>query len=456
MAYATSWDILGERRYYPVRIRCCNTMTEPHSQGPVIAHLVHGTWPRGIAVHFFPWLGRLPARPRWHEPGSDFRTQFEACGIKCVAFDWSGNNSVQSRREAAERLRLVLAATHAKCANAKQFVIAHSHGGNVAVQALNERAIDSRFLAQGLATLGTPFLLMRVSQLGKVERFVIILAHVFALDLLVAPLRAFSIWDRLATHYNHLTSVSQLVAIITLYLVCTVAMGMVIFGWLASRERTLRSQTDHFRLPPTLILRAPGDEATVVLALVRLMNVVIERMWRIIRWVLTRVWWKYLEEPDDRPAATWQIAALVVFSFMLMGTLISVVLLLFSPHVGASISDSVEHTLGGNQYLVVLVVIAAPLTAGFFLVASCLIAADVMLMPFGWDLALCGLALEVDAEATPPGQSHRVELIVPGERERSSLSHGMHAVPSVRRRLLTWILEEASDDPSRQIAVNGK
>lgn len=68
---------------------------------------------------------------------------------------WSGNNSFIAREEGAAELRFHLKQSHRQYPDAKHLVVAHSHGGTVAVMALDNA--PNPLLSEGLLTMGTPF-----------------------------------------------------------------------------------------------------------------------------------------------------------------------------------------------------------------------------------------------------------------------------------------------------------
>jgi hypothetical protein len=130
-----------------------------------IITMVHGTWPvgirgtiRGILHAICPKLFSA-APPLWFHEGSVFRSRLESELRKenTVAtfrpFRWSGANSVFHRARAADKLHRMLASDPD---NANSIVIAHSHGGNVAFQAISK--LGSRGATIHLITLATPFL----------------------------------------------------------------------------------------------------------------------------------------------------------------------------------------------------------------------------------------------------------------------------------------------------------
>jgi pimeloyl-ACP methyl ester carboxylesterase len=102
--------------------------------------LVHGTWPRG----WFPVLSRLWNRPCWFERGSSVISSIETSlferqllgKTEIRSFPWSGNNSFIARDKAAAALAAELLKQNEDFPKSRQVIIAHSHGGNVALRAL--------------------------------------------------------------------------------------------------------------------------------------------------------------------------------------------------------------------------------------------------------------------------------------------------------------------------------
>jgi len=130
---------------------------------PAKVILVHGTWGRG----FNPESKSLPtqtapAEPRWFEMGSKFYSALASALTGLVtaadlnAFLWSGANSIEERRSAAARLAKILDDSVAAAPEAPHFIIAHSHGGNLALDA-REAMLGSR-LNVHILTMATPFL----------------------------------------------------------------------------------------------------------------------------------------------------------------------------------------------------------------------------------------------------------------------------------------------------------
>jgi hypothetical protein len=119
---------------------CVTYSTDPDH---VIVHLVHGTWPDGIRAAMIRWLKKTSLYPTengsnlWFQTGHKFRKGLEealASKADIRPFIWSGANSFRARSQAAANLVPHLAEGIHK--HIRQVIIAHSHGGNVAMLAL--------------------------------------------------------------------------------------------------------------------------------------------------------------------------------------------------------------------------------------------------------------------------------------------------------------------------------
>jgi len=111
--------------------------------------LVHGTW-----------ADNAP----WTQTGSPFCLQLEAQlrkrGATSVTFSrisWGGRNTHQERRTGSIQLRRHLLAQLIQDPSARHYVIAHSHGGNVAMRAVCGSP-TLRGQLQGIVAMATPFL----------------------------------------------------------------------------------------------------------------------------------------------------------------------------------------------------------------------------------------------------------------------------------------------------------
>ena len=145
----------------------------------VFITLVHGTWPRGgwRDVFLTPFYGRWPGgfvpKNLWFADGSEFRNRLTAALSKCglsaqiSPFLWSGANSVRERDRAAHQLVEHIRAKQSDYPGSTQVVIAHSHGGNVVLRAVDQLGVtgDEIFIA----TIATPFVEILRTKLSPAE-----------------------------------------------------------------------------------------------------------------------------------------------------------------------------------------------------------------------------------------------------------------------------------------------
>jgi hypothetical protein len=179
--------------------------------------LVHGTWPRGFFRTFFPRIVRFKQRvreltrrqrrdppPFWFEECSPFLARLSSelgdISYKIKPLLWSGENSIYERDKTAQVLAEHLSAEHAEHPQATQLVIAHSHGGNIALRALHHlhqrdasRSCGAESANPLVVTLATPFVEVQPADFGDrptLVRLGVLLA--IALPLLIwAPVMAF-------------------------------------------------------------------------------------------------------------------------------------------------------------------------------------------------------------------------------------------------------------------------
>ena len=126
----------------------------------MIIHAVHGTWPYGPPT----WRGRRRTRADWagaerpwFEPGSAFATAvMQGRSLTWVPFEWSGDNTFTARQEAIDRLHACLCAS-LDASGAPHAVVAHSHGGTVALAAVARLSAEQQARIAGIVTMGTPF-----------------------------------------------------------------------------------------------------------------------------------------------------------------------------------------------------------------------------------------------------------------------------------------------------------
>lgn len=216
------------------------------SQSPII-----------ITVH-----GTFAADPnddgeQWWQRGSAFTTSLaERLAVKGIPqidvqpFHWSGLNSDQGRLRAATALAGKLAA--AKREDRPVAVLAHSHGGNVLMEARAQRRTRRPLAA--VLTLGTPFFKRRLKPLPT-----LIALFKVVLGIAVAPAMLMYAWMALPTALD-----GSRVELIVLPLLVLALVGWAFYSGARALVRRRRArQRAQMAVDPArwLVIQSPRDEA---------------------------------------------------------------------------------------------------------------------------------------------------------------------------------------------------
>jgi hypothetical protein len=256
---------------------------------------VHGTWGRGF------FAGQRQNRRPWFGEDSSFLDRLiEELGDiphKITPLLWSGANSIFVRDKTAHVLAEHLAAEHIQHPLATQLVIAHSHGGNIALRALYllrkrdaSRSCGAKLPTPLVVTLATPFIEVQPADLGfrpSVIRFLTLYALAYFVLLLIwgiPRLNEFSTYVLKVTVGSADPRVLPLLdgSHTTVFIAALIALPFIILGYLwwdlgrtSARQRHIDDLNDATRLGEVvsaqaerlLIVRAIDDEASLTLAL---------------------------------------------------------------------------------------------------------------------------------------------------------------------------------------------
>jgi hypothetical protein len=224
--------------------------------------LVHGTWARGL----FP---PLREKGRWFAEGSDFRTRLggalakHGLSFRMHPFLWSGANSIRERDKAARELAEHVRANQLEHPRSPQVVIAHSHGGNIAL-----RALDNPDTAQAnilIVTIATPFVEILAAKESKLVSSAFSLAAVMSL-LIIVNFPTLSSLEFIRKAYQTSLTVQILVTLVFSGLIGLWWRKLVANRALKADELVrLTSLSASIRRCPLLILRALDDEASLSL-----------------------------------------------------------------------------------------------------------------------------------------------------------------------------------------------
>ena len=272
----------------------------------IVVTLVHGTFAR------LPW-----GDAAWARDGSAFRQRLtEALGgeVSFVPFRWSGMNWPSARYRAARRLQDHFRITAERHPERPHYVVAHSHGGNVALYAFRGAAgaESPDVLPAGVVCLSTPFIAVQprpVTLVRFVATYAVVLVTLFAV---VATLmgRLLVPWIAgLATHDAVLGALMWNEVWLE-FVLCAVLSWHATNG-LVRLARARQKLIAVRRVPvPLRIYRSIGDEATAVLATSALLT-----------WIGTLAW---------RAASTLTIVVTGLFAAVVLGLVAVPVALLLS------------------------------------------------------------------------------------------------------------------------------
>jgi pimeloyl-ACP methyl ester carboxylesterase len=208
-------------------------------------------------------------------------------------FEWSGKNSHGDRLEAGKELCDYIKNIAAQNHGAEIFVIAHSHGGTVALYALKDREVAEK--VKGLVTMGTPFLSIRCRNLAtfaRVNRLVVPLVTAAAWTaMLFISMIAISAGEELNDTYRlgiKTVAVSAFCfTLIAPFLILWLVVPRCTFLMKRLYLRTRRKQQDLWKLmrynedlkTPLLRISVRGDEAWMLLYCSWLAGVIPFTLW---------------------------------------------------------------------------------------------------------------------------------------------------------------------------------
>ena len=261
----------------------------------VFITLVHGTWPRGgwRDVFLTPFYGRWPGgfvpKNLWFADGSEFRNRLTAAlskrglSAQISPFLWSGANSVRERDRAAHQLVEHIRAKQSDYPSSTQVVIAHSHGGNVVLRALDQLGVtrDEIFIA----TIATPFVEILRTKVSPTETR--------RIDFMVVDDYEHSCTSLRRTGLGYLfPHVKRIRLVISLSRLVCLLPFLLLFGLRARNPRKvdelvgLTSLSPSVRKHPLLVLRALDDEASLALAAATIGN----RLSQLLEWSSYKIW----------------------------------------------------------------------------------------------------------------------------------------------------------------------
>jgi len=242
---------------------------------------VHGTWGSGF------WRGMIPAMFRnnlreWRCTWP-IRSLLQTAGLEVFEFNWTGHNSHRSRLEAGRNLAMLVSSLRNQSSK-PIWVVAHSHGGNVALYALRDLGAAD---IQKLVFLATPFLhcspqVYDWKTFNHLLTFVSLAVYVFGIWLFLSTAHV-----ALDIHPNILTVLASVVVSFGLLFVLSTARDWRNSLTIRLTRRIERACQEAQPPPPpaqceTLIFRKAGDEAFSLLEASRFGEWLLAAMWSLL------------------------------------------------------------------------------------------------------------------------------------------------------------------------------
>jgi hypothetical protein len=411
----------------------------------VVITLVHGT---KLFRFLWPW-GRTPV---WIRDSSKLCNELRQGITEDVIFrqfEWSGGNSPSAREKASLELRASLRSASLEYPSAKHYVIAHSHGGNVALYAFRDASLLEEM--SGLVCLSTPFLYAHRRSLGP---FAGMTLSMFAVSVAVAAIMCTesliaSRWPAWGWSSYPLSSWS--------YSAVWAAYWLPYFVLLHYLDRAIKSwrgwcekRLSKFEVPlvparKLLVLRMSADEASSTLAAARIFNWLLGRMWvsgsnisgnsmatcaNMFNFLMKHKWGKRLGNLGLASMAFLVLAVGLRVGFkgeIILTSVPSIALLMMLACTAFTILAVLMGWAG---------ILASFLTAIFLLPLVLLM--TVAMLPFGAELVLTSFFLDVSPETVPPGGSYEVQRF--DSRMEGSLTHTQsYQDDRVSACIVSWI-----------------
>ncbi len=379
-----------------------------------IVFLVHGTFARGA---------------EWTRPASKLSQRLqEELGNEAILkrFEWSGQNSAVARYVGGRKLQGRLRSSLRRHPEAKHIVIAHSHGGNVALRAVTLPELSS----VRVVCLSTPFLRATPRYLGSFSMTRTYAA--FQAGLLVLGIVAVN-----KTHAS----------ILLLGLIAGVLTSLTFWSIERAQKHIKRMEKLlNYEVSPAidaLILRGIADEASAALSTSQFASWLFNRLLII----LNRFYDLALRSTETL------LRSKVCVLFLVLGTLFVVTIFLWGfgiLNVGSLMGVSWSSQYFGkllNSATIILYLVGLLFLLGGIgqLILSALLLPVALFLSinsipaFGKDMVFVGLSWDLSAETTPSG-NWRVTRIEPDQSAPLMLRHSCtYEQDNAISAVVTWI-----------------
>ncbi len=340
--------------------------------GPdAVVTLVPGTWARKAA---------------WTRTDSSLSSALTKAGCQVVPFEWSHSNCYRARTRAALGLARQLHGQFKENPGARQWVVAHSHGGNIALHAVRylrkSRADAPRVTT---VTLATPFIHARRRTFSGWSFFALPVGCALVIALASSALAGGPHWRDWAYWV-----VLAVVALPALEVLLCIGGAVMHWGFIGPgyRSRLIASaQSPQVGPEDVVVVRAAGDEASAILA-----------AGQFLGWISALL---------NRLLTNWWLWA---WFFIVFGVAV------VSAMVGITHSSS-------HGFRLVISVLVYVFVMGELVAVGAVLVMLAAALPFGWDGPFLSIFASCSAEAAPPGQATILQLEPFAEVQNRGLAH---------------------------------
>jgi hypothetical protein len=327
----------------------------------------------------------------------DLETALSGSDVKIVHFPWSGRNSRWERSRVTERLTNYLrAALQEGASDDLHYVIAHSHGGNIATMAASDNQCKNNERLRGILCLATPFVFVSRN------------------TPIVFPNAAISGWYWAMPFLIY--ALSRRLDIRLSFIIAVVVLASVARGF-RTAAKVAKKVKDELP-PPTLpseklwIIRHPVDEAVLLLSLGRGSA------------------WLYYHMVAFMQKVNRFFGSLVGWSVIAISITIVAFHLAWPSHFGVLSQDIARYFF--------LVVLSIPVMSGVALSLAMVVVWLVCVWPLGIELGLAAPLVEIAIESSPEG-SYNVTLLPLTEAmkvQHSESYNDKSAIAEIRRLIM--------------------
>ena len=403
--------------------------------------LVHGTFAKGTA---------------WTQDGSSLRRALsQSLSGSCMnVFEWSGRNTHRARLQAGRQLAAFLDAIALRDPQAKQIVITHSHGGNVALYAGHH--IKNPSSLSRIVFLATPFIVCGAANGVAGHAWVRALVSGMLSIIITAILRGVFLANGPDATDEYWFNISpedekyyEVMFFIEGVIFCTI-FAILFFLISAYVRRLAARQLARLRWPrldqlDILSISYKMDEAATYLSYLNWATTGISRfIWRLLGWgagfllsflmLIFVIYWAILLQQHVMP--NWTPAGWVGFGLSKIGEVVQFVL------------SRIDVIADGYGLMFLILVPAAYL----------LQMARGNPLGYGWEKPSATIFVDIKADIRPKDlhttRSEFIEFDIGRFKKANSMAHTtIYDDPRVQDKIVDWIIRATRQKPNRSREV---